>query len=357
MRILLSTANIFRKYEGSNIFLLELAKYFLEQKHSVVLYSNLALPPMYDEVMKLPYQENLHIITDPYEDVNPQFDLIFIHESGLPDSVIDALTKGLNSQIIYLHLSSFVHIEKPIFYGIENEIADVVACVSDEAANEMVKFGIKREKIKVLGNFIESDFAKNPKKIFREIPKKLLVVSNHIPEEMKTAVEKLKKCRTEVREIGAGYEEKLVDAKDIVDADVVLTIGKTVQYALSSGVPVFMYDHFGGSGYLVKKNIELAEKRNFSGRGFSRKTTEEIVSEIFENYDSALRFSRKNQKKFAKKFAIKFRLKEAGIILLKTPTMKRISEFDAEIWKNFCEIYRGSSRTLEYYKDNFIKKN
>lgn len=71
--------------------------------------------------------------------------------------------------------------------------------------------------------------------------------------------------------------------------DVITTIGKTVQYALALGIPVYEYDHFGGDGYITKDNVNLEEMYNFSGRATRRKLTgAEICDEIITRYEFAL---------------------------------------------------------------------
>lgn len=50
------------------------------------------------------------------------------------------------------------------------------------------------------------------------------------------------------------------------------------------GVPVYVYDYLGGPGYLTEANFSLAERNNFSGRGFEKKTSDELLKEIKEGY-------------------------------------------------------------------------
>ena len=69
--------------------------------------------------------------------------------------------------------------------------------------------------------------------------------------------------------------------------DLVITIGRTVPRCLAMGVPVYVYDYLGGPGYLTESNFNLAERNNFSGRGFQKKTSDELFEEIRGGYDPA----------------------------------------------------------------------
>ena len=84
---------------------------------------------------------------------------------------------------------------------------------------------------------------------------------------------------------GNGYISKYIDSHVLEDYDVIISIGKTVYYALAMGKLVYCYDYFGGYGYINKDNVEEAYKYNFSGRGFGKKkTAEEILSEIKDEF-------------------------------------------------------------------------
>ena len=66
---------------------------------------------------------------------------------------------------------------------------------------------------------------------------------------------------------GLQSKVELVTPELIQKYDVVLTIGKTVQYALLGNKVVYCYDHFGGMGYLSLKNYEIARYHNFQEGG------------------------------------------------------------------------------------------
>ncbi len=99
-------------------------------------------------------------------------------------------------------------------------------------------------------------------------------------------------------------DPKLMNCDLLKDADVVITIGKTVQYCLVSGTPVYVYDHYGGVGFLNDKNYEVAKIHNFSGREARRKSGEKIAAEIMNKYEKAFPFYGKRRDLFKKDFLI-----------------------------------------------------
>ena len=77
--------------------------------------------------------------------------------------------------------------------------------------------------------------------------------------------------------IGLGYRTEQVNAEFLQQYDLVITIGRTVPRCLAMGVPVYVYDYLGGPGYLTEANFSLAERNNFSGRGFEKKTSDDMA--------------------------------------------------------------------------------
>ena len=76
--------------------------------------------------------------------------------------------------------------------------------------------------------------------------------------------------------------------RDIAQADAILTIGKSAQYAIAQAKPVFVYDHFGGDGWLTRANFNANLTHNFSGRPACRRLTPDaLAAEIVNGYPMA----------------------------------------------------------------------
>ena len=115
------------------------------------------------------------------------------------------------------------------------------------------------------------------------------MVSNHLPEEVVEALDLLKQSGVQVKRIGLPEASRRLTPSDIDEADAVMTIGKTVQYAFRSGCPVYIYDHFFGPGWLTPTNCESAEYFNFSGRCTPvRKSAQQLFGELSEVSREAL---------------------------------------------------------------------
>lgn len=137
----------------------------------------------------------------------------------------------------------------------------------------------------VLVNSVPVEYLEFEKKVLENL-RKILVVSNHVPKELLEASKILMKKGYRVDFRGDGFKYSPVNAGELLEYDVIITIGKTVQYALFLGIPVYNYDYFGGIGYINSSNIDNEEFYNFSGRSCRRKLSpEEIVEELEKGYD------------------------------------------------------------------------
>jgi hypothetical protein len=73
---------------------------------------------------------------------------------------------------------------------------------------------------------------------------------------------------------------------------------------------VYCYDIFGGPGYLTRDNFAQSREKNFSGRGFTAKSTKQIVDELLEGYRNSIKEMDYLHKKFAADFLLSKRFTE-----------------------------------------------
>ena len=105
--------------------------------------------------------------------------------------------------------------------------------------------------------------------------------------------------------------------------DVIISIGKTVQYALGMGIPVYTYDRLGGSGYITLENIDKEEYHNFSGKSFCRKiSSAEIAKEILDGFSKAVKQAQSLKKIAIDRYLLSKNIDRVIEILNKSPDVK-----------------------------------
>jgi hypothetical protein len=176
---------------------------------------------------------------------------------------------------------------------LQDLICDRAYAVSDESRDRLLELGVPAGKIEAFPNPAPMAFHQAAKPVVAEKLQTILLVSNHAPAEVMQATAILRSEGLTVRHVGRNGEgQSRVTPKLIDDFDAVLAIGKTVHYALCGHKPAYVYDHFGGPGYLDATNFASAAKVNFSGRctGSTRRP-EEIAHGLVDGFARANRFA------------------------------------------------------------------
>ncbi|MGH7217932.1 MAG: hypothetical protein ACREGE_00590, partial [Candidatus Microsaccharimonas sp.] len=253
-----------------------------------------------------------------------------VHHQVIPVTFISQLAKGDKNStpaFIFLHMSGLEthYLEHAHIWQLEEKIASKVLFISDRTKYKINKLSLDTKQV-------DTGYYRNPAPIVfeknqhvaRDVPQDILIVSNHPPSELTEAASMLRKQGYRVTLMGEGQSEyKLVSPEFLNNFDVVVTIGKTVQYCLVMSMPVYLYDVWGGPGYLSENNISLAKQRNFSGRGFDKKNPETIAKEIIEDYLGALQYQRSIHEYSLDNFTIRKVLPE----ILSGIKKKRLKQF------------------------------
>lgn len=274
------------KYTGSELHIIELAKLLLEKEYEVTIAVQLKAYPLMKQIDEL--GDRVKVIECQYDELKEtDYDLIIVQHYP----VFDYLCCKYDITYKMLIVSKLSVISDYELLPVCEKEADLIACVSDECAESIKQLGVADEKIDVFKNSVGASFFNQYKKDikgnFKNKGGKIAVISNHVPKEVVELETALGENYT-IDYIGVEYEPRYVNAELLATYDLVITIGRTVQQCFAMGVPVYVYDYFGGPGYLSKTNFDLAEKNNFSGRGFEKKNLEDLKKDILDNYENNL---------------------------------------------------------------------
>ena len=297
------TQNSLTRIAGSEIVTLELASFFQEKKWEVVVYTW-----QIGEQMRQVFQKKgIKVLTDENSPVMAGADYVWVHHQVLPRIILtELLGNEQKPTFIFNHMSSLaeLYLEQPYIPMLEQKIASANLFCSQRVMDAQYK----RYGDEVFNNCLLFENPA-PEKFFVNLaPKKcnrVLIVSNHPPIEIKEARKILEANGVVVGTLGVqGDGYRVLSPKELKKNDCVIAIGKTVQYCLVSGVPVYVYDHFGGCGFLNEKNFEKAASFQFSGKEFGRKNAEAIVEDIVDSYGEACAYARKHRSEWRERFGL-----------------------------------------------------
>lgn len=192
-----------------------------------------------------------------------------------------------DTKIIFSSLSSILPLEAPpIFYN------DLRYFLSHNPVNTkaLVNAGVPEQQIHYFPNFAPQKFFSAARKQFNEFPKKIAIVSNHPPKEIREFAAIAQDHHILVDIIGIEDKPVFVDEQFLSNYDLVITIGKTVQYCFALKIPIYCYDHFGGPGYIDNENFEFCRTHNFSGKATNIfRDKNELYLDILENYRASVK--------------------------------------------------------------------
>lgn len=276
MKRVLLTVQCINVISGSDTHVLTIAKEFKKRGWEVDVFTLIYKGPM-KEVFE---SNDINVIVYSNDIVfADKYDLIW----GCHYPVLNyclCVKKLKADHIIFNSLSPYAPVESlPMYY---NDLTAIL-CNSNETMDTHLKNFGNIENISVFPNYAHKNYFEY--ELNKQNLKKIAVISNHIPNELNEAIVLLKEKNYELDVYGMQATQVFVDDILLKEYDLVISIGKTVNYALAMKVPVYCYDHFGGCGYFSVDTIEGEYLANFSGRFTNRKiSSNEIVREIEEKY-------------------------------------------------------------------------
>ncbi len=292
---------------GSTIVTLDLATHLQDSGADVLVYATFVADP----AMSLFADRSIRVVTDEaMADVSfADFDHVWVNSQVLPEVMVDQLQEPLPDPMpsfVFLHMSAihFAPDEHPYIHQLEERLAALSLFISPQIRRDLLPYFDRPMTTELYPNPTPTEFALHVYEP-RPRPRSVLVVSNHATPELMAAKDLLTAAGLQVRHIGSTGEGQAFITPEILDeADLVVTIGKTVQYCLVGGRPVFVYDRFGGYGYLDDDQLEHAASWNFSGRRGRTLSAEQIVEEILDGFADAVDFHARRREEFVERYSI-----------------------------------------------------
>lgn len=273
-------------YAGSELVTLDLAKEFQSRGWDVFVATFI-----YGGNMQKAFESEGISVFNILSDVLPEkeFDLVWGHHfpvlikcfvedqvrtrsliiSSLSSALPVEKVNALEDQADLILFNCYVNQERYILDNLSQQIKNKIHVLPNSVSNEY---------------FLESEGYQKQREL-----KKVAVISNHPPSELRHATSQLKKQGLCIDLIGLCDTPRLITKTVLQSYDAVITIGRTVQHCFALKVPVFVYDHFGGPGWLNPDDFYMVERHNYSGKCCSRKiSSEKIVQELIEGYSKSL---------------------------------------------------------------------
>ncbi|GAA2175161.1 hypothetical protein GCM10009846_23970 [Agrococcus versicolor] len=285
---------------------LELVEHLLERGWHVDAYTNELGSPMLDELTGLPHDGRLRLVeASPAERFDGDYDLVWMQHGVLPPAFLERLEGGVAAPVVWHHLSTFMDVEMPILADVESRTTAISTGMCERVVDVLEDFGLDRERTLLFDNPAPDAFADHERAPRTGALERVLVVSNHPPPEVRDAVAVLEAQGVEVSRLGVHDRPVRVTPEVLAPFDAVVTIGKTVQFALSMGIPAYVYDHFGGVGWLTDETLDDEAAWAFSGRTTQRRIdADALVAELVDGFSAARDFAERRRERHAERWRL-----------------------------------------------------
>lgn len=261
-----------RNYAGAERVVYELTQAFIRENHQVHI-GCIDIGDFY-------HQQLAGVrINDLVNGMDDEYDLVIcFHTYTLPYFFPNGIKYR---KLCYFSLSPYEPIEAPLC---SDHFFDSYLCNSIETKEELLRCGVSAEKIYTFHNACR--FQPDAFQLKSSL-KKVAIVSNHPPKEL------LELSSLESNLLfdyyGSTAKVEMLNEMLLSKYDVVVTIGYTVVFSIAAKVPVYIYDHFGGDGYLNSSNYVSNSYYNFSGRPTcTKKDAATILQELKNGFPFAL---------------------------------------------------------------------
>ncbi len=306
-RLLVATHRLYQ-WAGSELVALELAEECRRRGWDIALYVPFVDRDFVAQALgpsTAVYTQPQHVDLRVYDAVYSQHQTLSALVAAQPPTFP---FEGPVPVVIYNHLSPHEPLEFPGPF-VEAQLADLILSNSPETAARLTAFGPRFAAVEVFANPAPAAFIGNPEAALRASLRRLLAVSNHLPAELAQAFGLLATMGIAVTRLGLPHHARRLTPTDLADHDAIVTIGKSVQYALCRRRPVFCYDQFGGPGWLNEDNFAAAAAANFSGRSDSRRRgAEDLAQELVRGFAAAWSFSQQLSEELLAPYRLETRL-------------------------------------------------
>ncbi|KQS55953.1 hypothetical protein ASG17_07835 [Brevundimonas sp. Leaf363] len=285
---MLVATNHLQRISGSEVVALEAIEHFRAAGCDVTVFANWIGAPMRRVVEKAAGRA---IITDPAAIRPFTYDIAYVqhqvlglldYEAGPDDVEATMIAIGRLSRRAFLESGGWLH---------DRLLANLVLANSELTAQHLKDVGGEGRVVSFHNGAPDTFFA--PYRPRPSRPGRIIAVTNHRDPALLAALDGLAD-HAKVHHFGrSGEKVRRMTPHIIAKADLVISIGKTVPYALAGRIPVYVYDHFGGPGYLTPENRDRAALFNFTGRCSERKLAgRELIDDILGGYRIGNDFAR-----------------------------------------------------------------
>lgn len=271
MRILFTLHDL--QYSGgTETFTYSLVKEFLRQNHEIFLYST-RIGQVADK-----YTEIGVLVTDEISSLPDDVDIIHAQHRA---EAISVYYKYPSVPMVFTSHGIIPWQEKPVFIP---SIVKYVA-VSEEVQQHLIQnWDIQEDQISIIRNGIDQTRFRPSTPVY-EKPETILLLSNRYTPDVKEVLEEAaNKASMKLNIVGQSHNNVWDVEEEILNSDVVVSLGRGILEAMSCGRLPLVFDYNGGDGIVTPDTYYDFRQKNFSGRVNSEKYTADQIIGLIQKF-------------------------------------------------------------------------
>lgn len=159
--------------------------------------------------------------------------------------------------------------------------------INEDVRDNLISKGVFPPKITIVRDFVNT-YEFRPIDTPREKARRVLYISNFKKWKTYDVISgACKKLNLELKARGAPYGRSHDIAKDINEADLVITTARGIIEAMACGRPVISYDKQRGDGYLTAERYYKSRTRNFAGENCPYQFDVQGLAGEIERYEAS----------------------------------------------------------------------
>lgn len=199
------------------------------------------------------------VVADDLSELPPSCDVVFAQDAVMSGALAERYPG--TRQVAFAHSTLFDHQLPVMLPG----VVSAVVVASDRVAARVGALALDAPIVRLRHPIDTEEFA--PRGPIRERPRRALILSNYLDGGRRRAVtDAWEAAGVECVQVGAPTEPELDVVPAIADADIVVAKARAALEGMSCGRAVYVFDEFGGDGWVTPENYASFEADNFAGQ-------------------------------------------------------------------------------------------
>jgi hypothetical protein len=274
MKVLVATHS-FSHVGGTETYVLTVAEQLQRLGHQVGIYAR-----HHGDMAGLARERAVDVVVDP-DELGAPADVLLTQDAGMAYELADRYP--LVPQVFVNHSAIFDPQQPPLVPG----VVEAVVVMSERFGSRVAALDTQVRMVRLTQPIDTERLI--PRRPPSDVPRRALLLGNYLAgDALRLLVETWSEMGLEVVQVGSATTPTLQPEVDIAESDIVVGKGRAVLDAMACGRPAYLYDAFGGDGWVTPETYAAMESDAFAGQALTDLVDGERLRKDLAQYDPAM---------------------------------------------------------------------